>query len=93
MLSVSIGALVAAALAIMWGVATEFRQSRESGPVALVPTYPFAVQAAVLSVLGLFTMRHRIGWFSWWGCIGLGAVVGAVGIALINFARRSGRLR
>jgi hypothetical protein len=85
--------LVVAVLAIAWGVATEFRQSRASGPVALVPTYPFAVQAAVLCALGLFLIRQKGGWIPWWGCIGVGALVGSVGIALINVAGRSGRTR
>jgi hypothetical protein len=93
MVSLSIGIVVVAVLAVTWGVATEFRQSRASGPVGLVPAYPFAVQAAVLVALGLFVSRYRIGWLPWWGCIGLGAAVGAVGIALIKLAGRLGRAR
>jgi hypothetical protein len=92
-LTVSVGALIVAGLAIMWGVVTEFRQARASGPVAVVPTYPFAVQAALLFTLGLFKIPHRVASLPWWGCIGLGLAVGAIGIALINVAGRNGRAR
>jgi hypothetical protein len=62
MLILGIGALVVAALSISWGVATEFRQSRAVGPVAVIPTYPFAVQGALLFTLGLFLIRVRLEW-------------------------------
>lgn len=44
--------LVMAAFALTWGVTTEYRQSREDGPVAIVPTLPFGVSAALLATMG-----------------------------------------
>jgi hypothetical protein len=92
MLSIGIGSLVVAGLEIAFGVVTEFRQSRTSEPVALFPTHPLAVQTALLATLGLFALRRRVG-CPWWGCIGLGLLIGAVGIDLINVASRMGRAR
>ncbi|NUP06272.1 MAG: hypothetical protein HOW73_09460 [Polyangiaceae bacterium] len=35
-------------LSLGWGIWTEFRQTRETGPVAIVPTLPQGVGAALL---------------------------------------------
>ena len=45
--------LVMAVFALTWGVTTEYRQSREDGPVAIVPTLPFGVSAALLATMGM----------------------------------------
>jgi len=55
---------VLATLAFAYGVVTEYRQTRATGPIAIVATLPFALQTAILIVLGLY-------WFPgsrpWWG--------------------------
>jgi hypothetical protein len=55
--STGISTLVIAVVAAAWGAATQFRQSRSSGPIALVPTSPFGIQSALLFTLGLFLLR------------------------------------
>ena len=51
--------LVMAVLALTWGVTTEYRQSREDGPVAIVPTLPFGVSAALLATMGTAFLAGR----------------------------------
>jgi hypothetical protein len=52
-------------MALLFGVVTEYRQSREEGPVALVPTLPWALEGAILIVLGLFWLPTPIPWWAY----------------------------
>ena len=55
-----------AASALVWGIVTEFRQTREEGPVALVPTLPFGVMASLLLLFGLVFVKVEL---PWWGFV------------------------
>ena len=56
--------LVMAAVALAWGITTEYRQSRQDGPVAIVATLPFGVAAALLATIGTFLWMGRdLGWW------------------------------
>ena len=91
---IGLGVLVVGALGLASGIVTEFRQQRASGPVALVATYPFAIQAALVFIVGLLAVHGRL-WkaLPWWGCVGVGAFVGLAGGAAISLAGRLGRAR
>ena len=56
---------VLAALGFTYGVVTEYRQTRATGPIAIVPALPFAVQAAILVVLGLCLLPGSKPWWSY----------------------------
>lgn len=43
-----------AAISSLWGIRVEFRQRLETGPVALIPTLPFAIQSSIFVLIGLF---------------------------------------
>jgi len=94
LVGIGLGALIVGVLGLAWGVVTEFRQQRASGPVALVATYPFAIQAPLAFVVGLLAIRGRL-WnaLPWWGCVGIGVFVGLVASAMISLAGRLGRAR
>jgi hypothetical protein len=94
LVGIGLGVLVVGVLGLAWGIITEFRQQRASGPVALVATYPFAIQAALVVIVGLLALRGRL-WntLPWWGCVGVGAFVGLAGGAVISLAGRLGRAR
>jgi hypothetical protein len=64
------------------GIITAYRQSRLSGPVARVPTLPWALQASVLFVIGLALLRYE---FEWWvyGCAFIGAAL-AFGLLIMS---------
>lgn len=70
--------------AFIYGVVTEYRQSREGGPIARVPTLPWAIEAALLIVLGLYWLPQPIRWWVY-----LAAFSGSVLIFgfIINAAR------
>jgi len=63
---IAIVSFVLSIIAFLYGVVTEHRQSRAKGPVAIVPTLPWAVAGAVFIVLGLFWLPTKI---PWWVCI------------------------
>jgi len=63
-LCLSIACFLLAVVAFLVGFITEFRQSRASGPVAIVPALPWAVESAIFVLLGLIFLPYRI---SWWG--------------------------
>ncbi len=89
-LSVTLFAVALAALA--WGMVTEHRQRRETGPVAMVPTLPFAWQAAMIVTIGLVLLRRDAPWAALpWGMY-LVVLVGAAtaGSALVLLAGRLG---
>lgn len=48
-----------AAYAFLWGLWTEFKQSREDGPVALVATMPFGIASAFLTTIGTVVLAGR----------------------------------
>ena len=56
---ISIGCFAVAVLAFAWGFTTEYRQSRQGGPVAIVATLPFGAQAALLITIGVATLKGR----------------------------------
>lgn len=45
--------LIMGAASLIWGVTTEYRQSRDDGPIAIVPTLPFGVSSAMLTTMGM----------------------------------------
>ena len=51
--TVSIVCFIFAAISFIWGLVTEYRQSRAEGPIAIVPTLPFAVAAGIFVTFGL----------------------------------------
>lgn len=55
----AIPCFLGAALCLIWGVTTEYRQSREDGPVAMVATLPFGVAAALLGTMGAAVVAGR----------------------------------
>ena len=92
LLGVAVGAIIIAGGSLAWGVVTEFRQSRRPGPKAVVPTYPFAVQSALLLAAGLLILRRALaGSFPLLLCLGAGLAIGLLGVTLINIAARIGR--
>jgi hypothetical protein len=56
---------VLAALAFTYGVVTEYRQTRATGPIAIVATLPFALQAANFIALGLYLFPGSRPWWSY----------------------------
>ena len=50
---ISIACFALAVLSFAWGLVTEYRQGRDQGPVAVVPTLPFAIMASCLVWFGL----------------------------------------
>jgi hypothetical protein len=58
--AISIVCFVFAALSFGWGFVTEYRQSRTPGPVAIVPTLPFAVSAGFFVEFGVLWLRLGI---------------------------------
>ena len=56
---------VLAALAFTYGIVTEYRQTRATGPIAIVATLPFALQAAIFIVLGLYLFPGSRPWWSY----------------------------
>jgi len=65
MTAVAITGFVAAALALTYGVVTEYRQTRATGPIAIVATLTCAVQAAIFFVLGLYFLPCSRPWWSY----------------------------
>jgi len=65
MTAFAITCFVVAAFAFTYGAVTAYRQTRSTGPIAIVPTLPFAVQAAVLVVLGLYLLSGSRPWWSY----------------------------
>ena len=45
-----------AGYALVWGLWTEFKQSRDDGPIAIVATMPFGVASALLATIGTFAL-------------------------------------
>lgn len=60
-LALALFSFVFGAFALGYGFITEWKQSRETGPVAVVATLPFAVAAALLVSLGIFPFG-----MPWW---------------------------
>jgi multisubunit Na+/H+ antiporter MnhC subunit len=48
-----------AGYALVWGLWTEFKQSRDDGPIAVVATMPFGVASALLATIGTFSLVGR----------------------------------
>jgi hypothetical protein len=61
----AITCFVLAVLAFSYGVVTEYRQTRATGPIAIVATLPFALQAAILIVMGLYIFPGSRPWWSY----------------------------
>lgn len=58
--AISIACFVFAVLSFGWGFVTEYRQSRDEGPIAVVPTLPFGVMAGLLVWLGLGWLPYEL---------------------------------
>jgi len=63
--AIALTCYVVAVLVFAHGFYTEYRQTRASGPVAIVPTLPSAMQAATLLALGLFFHPVMKPWWSY----------------------------
>lgn len=50
---------ITAVLAFIWGITTEYKQSRQDGPVAIVATLPFGVAAALSATIGTAALVGR----------------------------------
>ena len=48
-----------AAYALIWGLMTEFKQSREDSHVAIVATMPFGIASALLTTIGTVALVGR----------------------------------
>ena len=48
-----------AGYALVWGLWTEFKQSRDDGPIAVVATMPLGVASAILATIGTFSLVGR----------------------------------
>ena len=59
-IAISIACFALAALSFGWAFVMEYRQSRSDGPVAIVPTLPFAVPAGIFVEFGLLWLRLDI---------------------------------
>jgi hypothetical protein len=79
-------------LALAWGVITEFQQSRARGPIAQVPTLPFAIGSALLVTLALLVLRalHAMPWWTY-----IAAFMGqcVIGVGTTVLAGRAGASR
>jgi hypothetical protein len=87
-LGIAIACFILAALAFLIGFVTEYRQSRQAGPIAIVPTLPYAPAAALFLLLGLLLLPSSL---SWW--VYPTAFVGsalAFGYAIMNAAPNRG---
>ena len=58
--------MIAVVLALYWSGTTEYRQTREDGPVATGATLPFGVMASLLLTFGLMLLRVDP---PWWGVV------------------------
>jgi len=79
---------VVAAFAFTCGVVTAYRQTRATGPIAIVPPLPFAAQSAILIVLGLFLLPGSRPWWSY--PLALVVSLATLGYATILASRRPG---
>ena len=61
----AITCFVLATLAFAYGVVTEYRQTRATGPIAIAATLPFALAAAIFIVLGLAWFPGSRPWWSY----------------------------
>ena len=48
-----------AVYALVWALTTEYKQSREEGPVAIVATMPFGIASALLATIGTVALFGR----------------------------------
>jgi len=62
---IAIACFVISIIALLNGVVMEYRQSRENGPVAIVPTLPWAAEGAIFIVLGLCWLPTPIPWWAY----------------------------
>ncbi len=60
---ISVLCFMASVAVFLHGLVTEYRQSRESGPIAIVPTLPSAVGGAMMIFLGLFWLPAPVPWW------------------------------
>src|SRR5262249_49406136 len=79
---------IIAAFALTYGVVTAYRQTRATGPIAIVPTLPFAVQAAILVTMGLCLLPGSRPWWSY--TLTLLISLATFGYATIRASRRPG---
>jgi hypothetical protein len=60
---IAIVCFVLSIIVFLYGVVTEYRQSHATGPIAIVPTLPWAVEGAIFIVMGLFWLPTPIPWW------------------------------
>ncbi|HEV3214111.1 MAG TPA: hypothetical protein VGZ27_00225 [Vicinamibacterales bacterium] len=72
---------------------TEWRQLRDRGPIALVPTLPIGVAAPVILTMALrFLGRaHSALGLPWWGYVSFWFGSSAIAIVVLRMVSRSGR--
>lgn len=73
--------------AALVGVASEYRQTRANGPVAIVGTAQWSPAAAILCLLGLLALPISLDW--WWYPIAFLAVLLVSGLAIIRAGKRT----
>ena len=57
--AIAIISFTLAGYALVWGLWTEFKQSRDDGPIAVVATMPLGVASAILATIGTFSLVGR----------------------------------
>lgn len=78
----------AAVLCVVFGVVTEYRQSREKGPIARVPTLGWALQAAFAVGVALLIWPVMLEWWLY-PLLFLGTLFGAGALIRLASARES----
>jgi hypothetical protein len=79
---------VAAFVAAVNGIVTEYRQTRVEGPVAIVGTMPWSPAAALFSLFGMLALPMVLDW--WWYPTVFLTVLVVSGWAIERAGRRSG---
>jgi hypothetical protein len=83
-------ALTIAVIAFVHAAYTEWRQTRDTGPVAIVPTLPMGIAAPILGTLGLVFLGRQNDWarLPWWGYLAMWLVSAAIAVALLLWLGR-----
>jgi hypothetical protein len=79
---------VAAVVAAINGIVTEYQQTRAEGPVAIVGTMPWSPAAALFSLFGTLALPMALDW--WWYPTVFLTVLVVSAWAIMRAGRRSG---